>query len=166
MSLSDTFAGELQHEAVSTRKCLERITETTFDWKPHEKSMGMLRLATHIAEMFGWVKSTVEKPELDFAGMDYKPFVPKTTAELVEFLDKNIGEAIESLKDVSDETMLGNWKMRDGDKIYFDMPRIAALRGFVLKHLVHHRGQLSVYLRLNDIPVPEIYGPSADEGSM
>jgi uncharacterized damage-inducible protein DinB len=166
MSLSDTFAGELQHEATSTRKCLERITEATFDWKPHEKSMTMLRLAAHIAEMFGWVKDTVEKPELNFAGMDYKPFAPKTTAELIEFLDKNIGEAIESLKDVSDETMLGNWKMRDGEKIYIDMPRIAALRGFVLKHLVHHRGQLSVYLRLNDIPIPEIYGPSADEGAM
>ncbi len=113
-----------------------------------------------------WVKSTVEEPGIDFAVMDYKPFEPKTTAELVEFLDKNIVEAVESLKQVSDESMLENWKMRNGEQIYFDMPRIAVLRGFVLKHLVHHRGQLSVYLRLNDIPVPEIYGPSADEGTM
>lgn len=166
MSLSEAFAGELQYEATTTRKCLERIPETTFDWKPHEKSMATGRLATHIAEMFGWVKDTVEKPEIDFATMDYKPFEPKTTAELVEFFDNNMREANDSLRAVSDESMLENWKMRNGEKIYVDMPRIAVLRGVVLKHIVHHRGQLSVYLRLNDIPVPEIYGPSADEGSM
>ncbi|MDQ3180215.1 MAG: DinB family protein [Acidobacteriota bacterium] len=166
MSLSEALVGELQYEAATTRKCLERIPETNFDWKPHEKSMTMGRLATHLAEMVGWVKDTVETPELDFATMDYKPFEPKTTAELIEFFDKNISAANESLKNVSDESMLENWKMRNGEQIYFDMPRIAVLRGFILKHIVHHRGQLSVYLRLNDIPVPEIYGPSADEGTM
>lgn len=166
MSLSDAFSGELQYEAATTRKCLERIPETAFDWKPHEKSMAMMRLAAHIAEMFGWVKDTIEKSELDFATTEYKPFEPKTTAELVEFLDKSIAEAGESLKGVSDETMLEHWKMRNGEQVFFDMPRIAALRGFILKHIVHHRGQLSVYLRLNDIPVPPIYGPSADEGTM
>jgi uncharacterized damage-inducible protein DinB len=166
MSLSDAFAGELQYEVAATRKCLERIPETVFDWKPHEKSMAMMPLAAHIAEMFGWVKDTVEKSELDFATMDYKPFKPQTTAELVGLLDKNSGEAAEVLKQVSDETLLENWKMRNGEKIFIDMPRIAVLRGLILKHIVHHRGQLSVYLRLNDIPVPEIYGPSADEGSM
>jgi uncharacterized damage-inducible protein DinB len=166
MSLSDAFAGELQYEVASTRKCLERIPETVFDWKPHEKSMAMMALAAHIAEMFGWVKYTVDKPELDFATMDYQPFKPQTTADLVGLLDKNSAEAAEVLKQVSDETLLENWKMRNGEKIFVDMPRIAVLRGLVLKHIVHHRGQLTVYLRLNDIPVPEIYGPSADEGSM
>ena len=166
MSLSDALVGELQHDAATTRKCLERIPEDKYDWKPHEKSMTMKRLAAHIAEMFAWVKDTVEKPELDFATMDYKPFEPKTTAELVEFLDKSTAEAVESLKNASDEAMLANWKMRDGEKVYLDMPRIAVLRGLIIKHIVHHRGQLSVYLRLNNIPVPEIFGPSADEGSM
>jgi uncharacterized damage-inducible protein DinB len=166
MNLSNAFAGELQYEAATTRKCLERVSEATFGWKPHEKSMAMGRLASHIAEMFGWVKDTVEKPELDFAATDYKPFEPKTTGELVELLDKNSNEAVEVLKQVSDETLMENWRMRNGEKIFFDMPRIAVLRGLVLKHIVHHRGQLSVYLRLNDIPVPEIYGPSADEGTM
>lgn len=166
MSLSENLVGELQYEAATTRKCLERVPAESFDWKPHEKSMTMGRLATHIAEMIGWVKDTVEKPELDFATMDYKPFEPKTTAELVAFLDKNIADAAESLKNASDETLLANWKMRNGEQVYFDMPRVAVIRGMLIKHIVHHRGQLSVYLRLNDIPVPEIYGPSADEGSM
>ncbi len=166
MSISDALIAELQHEAATTRKCLERIPETTFDWKPHEKSMSMSRLAAHVAEMIGWIKDTVENPELDFATMDYKPFVPETTAELVEFLDKNIAASTEALKNTSDETMMQNWKMRNGEQIYFDMPRIQVLRGFIFNHVVHHRGQLSVYLRLNDIPVPALYGPSADEGAM
>lgn len=166
MSLSETFGGELEYEAASTRKCLERISETVFDYKPHEKSMSMARLGAHVAEMFGWVKETVEKPEINFATMDYKPFEPKTTRELIEFLDKKVSEAGEALRNVSDEKMLENWKMLNGEKVLADMPRIAALRGFILKHIVHHRGQLSVYLRLNDIPVPPIYGPSADEGTM
>jgi len=166
MSLSDAFVAELQQEAATMRKCLERIPETTFDWKPHEKSMTMSRLATHVAEMVGWIKDTVETPELDFSTMDYKPFAPETTAELVEFLDKNIAVSTEALKNTSDETMMQNWKMRNGEEIYFDMPRIQVLRGFIFNHIVHHRGQLSVYLRLNDISVPALYGPSADEGSM
>ncbi len=166
MSLNDALIAELQHEAATTRKCLERIPETTFGWKPHEKSMTMTRLATHVAEMVGWIKDTVETPELDFATMDYKPFEPKTTAELVEFFDKNVSASAESLKNISDEAMMENWKMRNGEQIYFDMPRVQVLRGFIFNHIVHHRGQLSVYLRLNDIPVPALYGPSADEGAM
>ena len=166
MSLSNAFIAELQQEAVATRKCLERIPENTFDWKPHEKSMSMSKLASHVAEMIGWVKDTVEKPELDFATMDYKPFEPKTTAELVEFFEKSLDGSLEALKNTSDGAMMENWKMRNGEQVYFDMPRIHVLRGFIFNHVIHHRGQLSVYLRLNDISVPEIYGPSADEGKM
>ena len=166
MSISDGLLSELKHEAATTRRCLERIPAETFDWKPHEKSMSMSRLATHVAEMVGWVKETAEKPEIDFATMDYKPFEPKTTEELVEFFDKNLRDAAESLKDVPDEKMYENWKMRNGEQVYFEMMRIQALRGFIFNHIVHHRGQLSVYLRLNNIPVPALYGPSADEGAM
>jgi uncharacterized damage-inducible protein DinB len=166
MSISDAFVGELQQEAAATRKCLERIPEDKFDWKPHEKSFTMIRLATHIAEMVSWAKDTVEKPELDFAGQDYKSFEPKTTAELVEYFDKNLANATEALKNTSDEAMMQNWKLRNGEQIYFDMPRVQVLRGMVFNHIINHRGQLSVYLRLNDIPVPALYGPSADEGSM
>jgi len=166
MNINDALIAELQYEAATTRKCLERIPENTFDWKPHEKSMSMSRLAAHVAEMVGWVKDTVEKPELDFATMDYKPLVPQTTAELVEYFEKNLADATETLKNTSNETMMENWKMRNGEQIYFDMPRVQVLRGFIFNHIVHHRGQLTVYLRLNDISVPALYGPSADEGTM
>ncbi len=166
MSLSDSFVAELQQEAAVTRKCLERIPETTFDWKPHEKSMSMSRLATHVAEMVNWAKETMEKPEMDFAAQEYKPFEPKTNAELVEFFDKSLAGAVEAIKNTSDEAMMENWKLRNGEEIYFDMPRVQVLRGMVFNHIINHRGQLSVYLRLNDIPVPALYGPSADEGTM
>jgi hypothetical protein len=98
MSLSDAFIGELQQEATVTRKCLERIPETAFNWKPHEKSMSMVRLATHVAEMFQWVTETIKKPEMDFATADYKPFESQTTAQLVEYFDKNLSDANEILK--------------------------------------------------------------------
>jgi len=166
MSINDALMAELQQEAAATRKCLERIPAEMFDWKPHEKSMTMSRLATHVAEMVGWVKDTVENPELDFATMDYKPFAPETTAELVEYFDAQYAAATESLKNASDAVMMENWKMRNGEKIYVDLPRVQVMRGFIFNHIVHHRGQLSVYLRLRDIPVPPIYGPSADEGEM
>ncbi len=166
MSLSAPFVAELQHEAQTTRKVLGRIPESAFGWKPHEKSMAMLRLATHVTEMTGWIKDTVEKPGIDFATMDYKPFEPKTTAELVEFFDQRVAESIQSLENTSDEAMMQNWTMRNGETVYMDLPRIHVLRRVVFNHIVHHRGQLSVYLRLNDIPVPPLYGPTADEGTM
>lgn len=166
-SLSAALIAELQQEAQTTRKCLERIPEDKFDYKPHEKSMSFIRLAVHVAEMTDWVKETIEKDELDFATFDYKPFEPKTTAELIEYFDKHLADAVESLQNVSSEDVfMQNWKLSNGEQVYFEMPKIQVLRGMVFNHIVHHRGQLSVYLRLNDLPVPALYGPSADEGSM
>ena len=165
-NLAAAFLGELQHEAATTRKVLERISEDKFDFKPHEKSMTMSTLASHVAEMFSWIKTTLETDELDFSKMDYTPFKPGSTAELVELFDKNIAEATEALSNAADETFPENWTLRNGEQVYFTMPKVQVLRSFCLNHIIHHRGQLSVYLRLNDIPVPEIYGPSADEGRM
>ena len=165
-NIASALIAEMQHEAQVTRTCLERIPAERFDWKPHEKSMTLGRLASHIAEMFGWTPPTMEKAELDFAQMDYKPFEPKTSDDLLEFFDKHVAEAIETLKTSTDERFMENWTMKNGDKVYFNMPKIAVMRSFVISHIIHHRGQLSVYLRLNDIAVPSIYGPSADEGSM
>lgn len=162
-NLAAALIGELQQEAATTRKCLERIPAEKFDYKPHEKSMTMVRLAAHVAEMLGWAKETVEKSEMDFATADYKPFEPQTTEELVAFLDKMVAESVEALKTASDEAMMENWTLRNGETVYFTMPRIQVLRGMVFNHIVHHRGQLSVYMRINDIPVPALYGPSADE---
>jgi uncharacterized damage-inducible protein DinB len=165
-NLAGVLAAEMQQEAESTRKCLERVPAEKFDWKPHEKSMTMSRLASHVAEMFAWTGSTLEHSELDFSKIDYKPAEPKTTADLLELLDNNVTEALTSLKNTSDEKFMEPWTMRNGEQIYFTMPKAAVMRTFVMNHIVHHRGQLSVYLRLNDIAVPAIYGPSADEGSM
>jgi uncharacterized damage-inducible protein DinB len=165
-NIATALIAEMEHEAAVTRTVLERIPAEKFDWKPHDKSMPFGRLASHIAEMFGWTPPTLEHPELDFSKMDYKPFEPGSTQELVEFLDKNVAEAIAALKTSPDERFMENWTMRNGEQVYFTMPKIAVMRSFVLNHIVHHRGQLSVYLRLNDIAVPSIYGPSADEGTM
>ena len=166
-NISAALIAELKQEAQTTRKCLERIPEDKFDWKPHEKSMSFIRLAVHVAEMTDWVKETVEKDELDFGTIDYQPFEPQTTAELIEYFEKHLAEAVEALQNVtSEDVFLQNWKLRNGEQIYFEMPKIQVLRGMVFNHIVHHRGQLSVYMRLNDLPVPALYGPSADEGSM
>ena len=116
--------------------------------------------------MFAWTPATLQQPELDFAKWDYKPFEPTSTEELVEFLDKNVAEAVDVLKNTGDDVFMENWTMRNGETVYFTMPKVVVMRSFVMNHIVHHRGQLSVYLRLNDISVPSIYGPSADEGQM
>lgn len=165
-SMGSILIAEIEQEAAGARKCLERIPPEKFDWKPHEKSMTFGRLASHVAEMFGWTPPTLQSPELDFAKMDYKPFDPATTDDLIEFFDKNVAEAIDALRNTPDEVFFENWTMRNGEQVYFTMPKAVVMRSFVLNHIVHHRGQLSVYLRLNDIPVPALYGPSADEGSM
>ena len=165
-NIAMALIAEMEHEAGVTRTCLERIPAEKFDWKPHEKSMSFGRLASHVAEMFAWTPSTMDHPELDFSKMDYKPFEPSTTEELVEFLDKNVAEAIASLKSSADDRFMETWTMRNGETVYFTMPKVAVMRSFIMNHIIHHRGQLSVYLRLNDISVPSIYGPSADEGQM
>lgn len=165
-NIATAFIAELEHEAATARKCLERVPEEKFDWKPHEKSMTFGRLASHLGEMFGWTKPSLEKDVMDFATMDYKPFEPKTSKELLDHFDKNVAESIETLKNTGDETFMENWTMQKGEQVYFTMPKIAVIRSFVMNHIIHHRGQLSVYLRLNDISVPSIYGPSADEGQM
>lgn len=162
-NISSAFIAEMEQEAAVARKCLERIPADKFGWKPHEKSMGFGQLASHVAEMFGWTPATLQQAELDFAKWDYKPFEPQSTEELVEFLDKNVAEAIDTLRNTPDSVYMENWTMRNGEQIYFTLPKAAVMRSFVMNHIVHHRGQLSVYLRLNEIAVPAIYGPSADE---
>jgi|SRR5688500_8122441 len=165
-NIASALIAEMELEAAVARKCLERVPAEKFDWKPHEKSMAFGKLAVHIAEMFSWTPTTLHHAELDFSKIDYKPYEPTSTADLVEFLDKNVAEAIDALRNSPDEVFMENWTMRNGETVYFTMPKLAVMRSFVMNHIVHHRGQLSVYLRLNDIAVPSIYGPSADEGQM
>ncbi len=164
--LATAFLAEMDNEAKVARECLARVPADKFEWKPHEKSMTMGRLAVHVAEMFGWTKETLTQDVLDFATADFKPFEPSTTDELLAFFDDHVAKAKEILSSTSDETFFTDWTMRNGEQVYFTMPKVAVMRSFVMNHIIHHRGQLSVYLRLNDIPVPSIYGPSADEGQM
>ena len=163
MGLNQTIIAELQQEANTTRKLLERVPEGALGWKPHEKSMTLARLASHVAELCGFIELILKQDELDFASGDYKPFVATNVAELLERFDKNISTAKDLLKSATDEQLMKSWRMRQGERVFFELPRIAVIRSMALNHVIHHRGQLSVYLRLQDVPLPSIYGPSADE---
>ena len=162
MSISRGLLGELDYEAISARKVLERVPADKFDWKPHEKSMSMGDLANHLADLFSWYKVTLEQDELDFAA-GYEQPKATNAEELTAIFDKNLASAKESLEKAEAEIFTKNWTLRSGEHVIFTLPRTSTLRTFVVNHLVHHRAQLALYLRLNDIPVPSMYGPSADE---
>lgn len=160
--IAASLIAEIEEEEKAARACLERIPADKFDWKPHEKSMPFGRLAVHVAEMFGWVDHTLTTDELDFAANPETAFEPKSTEELVAYLDEQLTKAKSRLAQTPDEAFMPNWTLRAGDQVFFTLPKIVVLRTVVLNHIYHHRGQLSVYMRLNDILVPSIYGPSAD----
>jgi len=148
----------------NTRKVLERMPMDRYDWKPHDRSFSLGKLATHVAHLPGWLTMTLATDELDI-GQPFQQPTPKTTGELLELFDQTAAQARASLAGAADEEFFKKWSLRNGDHVIFTMPKIAVVRGVVLNHLIHHRGQLTVYLRLNDVPVPGLYGPSADEGS-
>ncbi len=159
-TLGATFLKELESEAAATRKCLERIPESSFGWKPHEKSMAMGYLALLVAEIPKWMTYMIEKGDIDFATFEH--FQPKTTAELVNHFDENLKGAKNALRNVSNEALAKNFSLKNQGQVLFSSP-IKDNIGSSINHLVHHRGQLTVYMRLNNLPVPSIYGPSADE---
>ncbi|MBL7710780.1 MAG: DinB family protein [Chitinophagaceae bacterium] len=164
MSLNTSFIGELQHEAALTRKILERVPLDQKDWKPHEKSMTLGRLATHIAETLHWITVILGADEFDFAANPSpKRHVAADTAELLSILDNNLENAIKALSAATDEDFNKHWVIKRGEQVIMSSPKKVAVRGWGFSHQFHHRGQLTVYLRLLDIPVPGMYGPSADE---
>ncbi len=163
MAIKDAFIAELKQEAASTRKVLERTPMDKADWTPHAKSMKLGNLANHVAELLSWTMVTMDQDELDFAKFEYKPEIPKTTEDLVKKFDDMVAKSVACLEKCDDARFMENWTMRSGDKIFMTMPKAAVLRSFTFNHEYHHRAQLSVYLRLLDIPVPGIYGPTADE---
>jgi uncharacterized damage-inducible protein DinB len=165
MSISQGLLPEFDHEMATTRKVIERIPEDKYSWKPHEKSMTMGRLASHVAEMPSWATIGIKQDSLDMNG-DRKPFLAESTKQLLEMFDTNVAGAREAIAGADDETYLKIWSLTSGGKTLLSMPKIAVVRSFMMNHIIHHRGQLSVYLRENNVPVPSIYGPSADEGSM
>jgi len=154
------FLKELEAEAAASRKCLERIPAELFDWKPHEKSMNLGYLALLVAEIPKWITLMIEDSELDFE--TYEHFKPQDTAGLVKHFDENLARAKKALENVADEALTGNFYLKNKGETLFSAPKDEYI-GSTINHLVHHRGQLTVYMRLNDIPVPSIYGPSADD---
>ena len=153
---------EMEHEAETTRKMLSRIPDDKYDWKPHEKSMTIRRLATHIAELPGWVTMTLTTDGLDFANNPYQPVVINNTAELMDYFKKTLADGKSHLEKATDEDLKPDWTLRRGDKILSVSSKGEVIR-MVFCQIVHHRAQLGVFLRLLDIPIPSSYGPSADE---
>src|SRR5580704_3695260 len=162
MSIAQMLLPEFDHEMANTRKMLERVPDGKFDYKPHQKSMSLGRLAAHTCEIPSYATATIRFEKLDFTG-DEKPFTPATRKELLEAFDKHVAEARELLSKASDEELMKTWTLNYKGNQIFAMPRAAVLRTMVLSHLIHHRSQLGVYLRLNNIEIPGMYGPSADE---
>ncbi len=165
MSISQSLLPEFDHEMANTRKVLERIPEDRFNWKPHEKSYTLQKLAMHVGTIPTWMGVTLTTSRLDLS----QPFTPPAAAsraELLAMFDRNAAEARAALAGATDAAMAEPWTLASGAKAFFTMPRVAVIRSFVLNHLIHHRAQLTVYLRLTNVPVPGMYGPSADEAGM
>jgi uncharacterized damage-inducible protein DinB len=168
MSIAQSMILELDFELKSTRKVLERLPAEKWDWSPHPRSMTVKRLASHLATIPTWGVMTLSTESLDINPPGGAPFVPpenNSPTEAVAMFDKGMAEFRAALEKTGDEAMMAPWSLLSGGETVFTQPRAGVLSGMIIKHLVHHRGQLSVYLRLLDIPVPSIYGPSADEQS-
>jgi uncharacterized damage-inducible protein DinB len=167
MKLTDIFLAELEREAASTGSALQRVPEGHNDWKPHPTSMPLGYLASLVATMPAWIVTMVKHDELDLkspGAANFKPLEWRTRAELVSALDSSVAEAREALQNTTDEHLLTPWKFVVGGYVASENPRHVMISEAVFSHLSHHRGQLTVYLRLNDGSVPALYGPSADEG--
>lgn len=157
---AQSYLHELTTEYKATRKCLENISETLFEYKPHPKSMNMGYLALLVAEIPLWIKHMIVDSEIDF--VTFKHFTPKTNSELVNHLEENMEGAKKALENANDEELQAPFSLKANGEILYTAPKIVDI-GVTLNHWVHHRGQLTVYMRMNDIPVPSIYGPSADD---
>jgi uncharacterized damage-inducible protein DinB len=163
MKLTDLFLAELEQEAAATRRVLERVPDGRYDWRPHEKSMTLGYLAELVARLPSWPVFMIKQDEFDLT--TDKPQPLRTSRELVQALDEGVAAAREALANTTDEHLLKPWRLLIAGRVVSEEPRYIALRHGVFNHLAHHRGQLTVYMRLNDAPVPAIYGPSADEKS-
>lgn len=162
MKHSEILLAEVKQESIATRKLLALVPFEKGDFKPHEKSMSLLNLAKHVAEISGWYKECLLDDELDFAKGGGEPKIFNSTADLVALHDKHILQAEKILTEVSADEFAKPWTMRSGEMIFFTSPKSEVVRTWCMNHLYHHRAQLGVYLRLLDVPLPGIYGPSAD----
>lgn len=168
MKISDALLPEFDQEMAGTRKTLSRCPDGKFDFTPHPKSWKMVLLATHIVNMIGWTIDVIDKDSFDVAPVGappYKEDPAKSSADLLERFDKQAAAARAAIAGASDENLMAPWSLLQGGATLFSMPRIVCIRSFIMNHTIHHRAQLCVYLRMNDIPVPALYGPSADENN-
>ena len=167
MTIAQSLLPEFDAEMKATRPYLERAPEDQYAWRPHDKSMRLGRLATHVAEMVFWTTTTLRLSELDIMtprDEQRDPAIAPSKVWLLERFDRNVVEARATIAEASDEDFAAAWTLKAGGRAVLTMPRLAIYRRFALNHLIHHRGQLSVYLRLLNVPLPTTYGPSADEG--
>lgn len=162
MSITQSLLVELERESDNTLSMLERLQGADFSWKPHAKSMSMGMLANHIVELHNWLSLVLTESVLDFQ-KDYTPLTLEDAASLSNELKEGVVKSKEIVENLDESVLFEEWTLRSGDYVIMSLPKIAAIRFIVTNHLIHHRGQLSVYMRLLDIPVPGIYGPSADE---
>ena len=162
MTIAETLLPEFDQEMAGLRKILERVPDGKSDWKPHEKSMPLARLATHLAELPAWTTNCVTKDGLEF-NPPYKPTILHTTQERLALFDMYLKEARAALAAAKDSEWQKTWTMKFSGKVVFALPRSAVYRSSAMNHMIHHRAQLGVYLRLLGVPLPFLYGPTADE---
>lgn len=165
MAITQSLLAEFDHEMATTRALLERVPQDRASWKPHPRSTALGDLAAHVAQLPGMASMVIDQDEVDMnppGGPGYTPPGFTTTAALLEVFDANVARARTAIAGAADEAMGVTWSLKNGGHAIFSMPRVAVLRSFVMNHVIHHRGQLSVYLRLNEVPLPSIYGPTAD----
>lgn len=163
MPIIDALIAEMDHESRATRKLLERLPAGKGDWKPHDKSMHLARLAGHVAEIPGWAPMMLRRDEIDFAAAGWESPEAASAEEALAILDTSLAAFAEAAQGMSDAEMAETWTARMGEKVIASLPRATVLRTWLFSHQFHHRGQLTVYLRLLDVPLPAVYGPSADE---
>lgn len=163
LSLRDIALADLEAELTSTRRILDRVPDDKLSWRPHVKSSTLNRLAAHVAELPGFALAMLVAPELDLARPRERAGDPDSHDAILAAFDKAAARLTQALAAASDDFLREEWTLRAGDRVIYRAPRVSALRTMGISHLVHHRGQLSVYLRLLDVPVPGLYGPSADE---
>ena len=163
MAMKDGMLPEFDHEMALTRKVIERVAEDKLGWAPHEKSMTLGRLATHVAEIPHWGQTILNDAEFNMTEGSYTPRTATTVAAMLAIFDEETAKTRASLASKSDAELMSTWVFKQNGAELFSMPRVAAFRGWVMNHVIHHRGQLTVYLRQTGSKVPSIYGPSADE---
>jgi uncharacterized damage-inducible protein DinB len=164
MDIIKLLQKEMEQEAVTTLKMLERVPQDKYDWQPHPKSMTMRRLAAHVAELPGWAAMVVDTDELDFANNAYEPKEINNNSDLINYYEESLKNGRDALKRVKEEDLSKLWTLRNGDQIYSTEPKYDVIR-MSYSQVIHHRAQLGVYLRLLDIPLPGSYGPTADDMS-